>query len=185
MPALKNLRHERFVREYLANGGYGARAYTAVYGRNGHTAETNASELLRKTELQHRIAELSRPAERKAKLDAAALLDEMADVLADAKRAEQHGTRVSAATLAARLQGMLIDRVEVNAGGFASCKSPSEVIDALLVDMSAPDLLDLFSRMSELVAARAATEATVVAPSRRRPDETSCALEARRPGKRF
>jgi hypothetical protein len=42
------------------------------------SAEVLASKILRKVEVQERLAELSRPAERKAKLDAAALIDEWA-----------------------------------------------------------------------------------------------------------
>ncbi len=62
MAILKNARHERFAQN-LAKGMSATEAYTkAGYKSTGHAAEANGARLMRKDEVQARVAELMAPA---------------------------------------------------------------------------------------------------------------------------
>lgn len=139
---LRNLKRERFCQEILRNGGNATQAYSAIYGKTGHVAESAGSRMLNFVDVQGRLSELSQPKERKARLDAASLLDEMASVIADAKASQQHGVRVTAATLAAKIQGMLTDKLEIGPpGAFSTDLPPDEIARRMLNDAPLPDLL--------------------------------------------
>ncbi len=62
MPVLKNARHERFAQN-ITKGMSATKAYTkAGYKSTGHAAEANGARLMRKDEVQARVAELMAPA---------------------------------------------------------------------------------------------------------------------------
>ncbi len=62
MPVLKNARHERFAQN-ITKGMSATKAYTkAGYKSTGHAAEANGARLMRKDEVQARVAELTAPA---------------------------------------------------------------------------------------------------------------------------
>ena len=61
---------------------------------------------------------------------------------------------------------MFINRLEIgSAGEFSVCKSPEAVIDALLVDMNASDVIEQLDNMREMVVRRAADAAATIAPA--------------------
>ena len=53
-----NVQQERFVAEFVANGGNGTQAYQSVYNSDKDTARANSSRLLRKPEVQVRLKEI-------------------------------------------------------------------------------------------------------------------------------
>ena len=53
-----NVQQERFVVEFVANGGNGTLAYQSVYNSDKDTARANSSRLLRKPEVQARLKEI-------------------------------------------------------------------------------------------------------------------------------
>ncbi len=62
MAILKNARHEKFAQN-LARGMSATKAYAKVgYKSTGHAAEANGARLMRKDEVQARVAELMAPA---------------------------------------------------------------------------------------------------------------------------
>src|SRR5215472_11588624 len=77
MPTLKNPRHESFARRVAEGDTSATGAYREGYASTGHGAEVNASKLLRKTEVQARIAELQAAAAKKTIVSVASLLDEL------------------------------------------------------------------------------------------------------------
>jgi Terminase small subunit len=59
MAALKNMRHERFIREYLKTDFNGAEAYRRVYPRHRpDIAKVSACRLLTQANLQRRLREV-------------------------------------------------------------------------------------------------------------------------------
>ena len=59
MPRLKNIRQEKFSREYVTNSGNGTQAYLSAYpGVQNNSANVNSSQLLTKTNVKERITEL-------------------------------------------------------------------------------------------------------------------------------
>lgn len=53
-----NVQQERFVVEFVANGGNGTLAYQSVYNSDKGTGRANSSRLLRKPEVQARLKEI-------------------------------------------------------------------------------------------------------------------------------
>lgn len=76
---LKNARHERFAMEYIvdlnATQAYARAGYTA----KGNAAEVNAARLLRKAQVQARIAELNAERAERTKIDADWVLQRLSE----------------------------------------------------------------------------------------------------------
>lgn len=76
---LKNARHERFAQEYLVDlvavQAYARASYTA----KGNAAEVNAARLLRKAQVQARIAELQAERAERTKIDADWVLQRLSE----------------------------------------------------------------------------------------------------------
>jgi hypothetical protein len=126
-----------FCQNLVRNAKHGmnlTRAYIASgYEGRGHVAESGGSRLMSYVEIQMRVDELARPAVRKAQITIESLLGELETTIADAREAKQHSVVVRSLELAAKLVGLLKDRVEVGRPGeFDDCSSPQEVIDRLL-----------------------------------------------------
>jgi phage terminase small subunit len=76
MPALKNVRHERFAQE-VAQGKSAGEAYRlAGYRAANHSAETAGPRLLKNVQIQHRIVQLQQKVARKAEITLESLLQE-------------------------------------------------------------------------------------------------------------
>ena len=113
MPALKNLRHESFVREYL-KCGVGADAYQRAYPRAArNTAGRNAWYLLnRNTKVPARLAELHQEALKRSDITIDRILTDYQEALDLAKAQQRPGDIINAATAQAKLVGLFRDRGE-------------------------------------------------------------------------
>ena len=60
-------KHEAFAQR-IANGDAASRAYAAVYGKKGATAEVNGSRLLRNAKVKARVCELQKENERRSRM---------------------------------------------------------------------------------------------------------------------
>jgi hypothetical protein len=108
MPPLSN-RHEAFCR-FLAEGLSITESYErAGYKRNrGNSARLNANERIRA-----RVAELQQEAAKASEVTIASICKELDEANAVAKAKGQAAAMVSAATLRAKLAGLMVERVEV------------------------------------------------------------------------
>ena len=131
MPALRNLRHEAFVREYLA-GGVVTDAYAAVYKRaSRRTAAVNGSALLKRhAPVRARLAELQAEWLKKSDITIERILTDYQEALDLAKAQQRPNDIVNAATAQAKLVGLLKDRVE-NTVNIDENMSPEDIIKAV------------------------------------------------------
>jgi len=189
MPELRNARHELFAQmlvEGKKHGWSNGAAYSrAGYRAEGRAAEVNASRLINANGngIAARGQEIVGAGAKRAEVTVASLLDELDEVLSGALGEKQYAAARAAIDSKARLKGLFVDRISIEEGGvFSSCRSPEAVVDQLLIDMEPQDLLDLFARMSEMVAARASEQAVMVTPARKT-DEAAKALHLFKPGK--
>jgi len=150
MPTLKNPRHESFARRVAEGDTSATGAYREGYASTGHGAEVNASKLLRKTEVQARIAELQAAAAKKTIVSVASLLDELEAARAAATSAEQHSAATSAIIAKAKLVGLMRERVEV-IGGFERCGTASEVAAMLIEQLGDQDPFALLDELREAI----------------------------------
>jgi hypothetical protein len=134
MPAL-SAKHEQFVQLIVRGTRYGwtqGEAYQRAGFRSvGHAAEVCASRLLKKADIQARLAELSAPAFKKAQVTVESLLAELEANIAGATAAQQHGAVNGSVQLMAKLRGLLTDRIEVGGAGAFSPASVDEVIESV------------------------------------------------------
>ncbi|MDN5003905.1 terminase small subunit [Bradyrhizobium sp. GCM10027634] len=129
---LKNARRERFCQE-ITSGASAAEAYRRAYGSNGDTAKVNGSRLLTFADVNGRLSELRAPVARQARVTVQSLLDELRLTIEAARKAEQHGVVVSSLTLAAKLTGLLTERLEVSARGpLQHLTTEAEVLEDLV-----------------------------------------------------
>jgi hypothetical protein len=169
MPPLKNQKHENFCRLTLEGSRFGwtqADIYKkAGYRAAGHSAEMAASRLMKKDDIRGRIAELGAPAVRKTRITIESLLDELRQTIDDARAAKQHTVVVSSLTLAARLVGLLTEKVEIGRrGSFTACNSIEEVLDKMVEDSAddIPGTLVILDQMREALMRAAADRAIVI-----------------------
>jgi hypothetical protein len=168
MSQLANTKHENFCRLTIEGAKYGstqADIYKrAGYRADGHSAEMAASRLMKKDEIRRRLAELTAPATRKARITAESLLTELEEARAGAVSAEQYGAATAAITAKAKLAGLMIDRMEVGGPGeFADCDTAEQVIDKLIDAYPSPaEALASFEELRSLLVERAGDQAVVV-----------------------
>lgn len=135
MAALNNHRHEAFARE-LAKGAPASAAYKAAgYSATGNSAEVNASRLIRNTKVQARVKELQQLASTRTELTVAKLTE---DLLRLAKAGEafntESGTNAARQCImdAAKLNGMIVDKVQSENVNYAVSAEPVEDPDEWL-----------------------------------------------------
>jgi hypothetical protein len=132
MPAL-SAKHEQFVQLVVRGTRYGwtqGEAYQRAGFRSvGHAAEVCASRLLKKADIQARLAELSAPAFKKAQVTVESLLAELEANIAGATAAQQHGAVNGSVQLMAKLRGLLTDRVEIGGPGAFAPSTVEEVLE--------------------------------------------------------
>ncbi len=172
MPILKNSRRELFAQNVIKgarNGWSQAEVYLrSGYKARGHAAEVAASRLLKFDEVRMRVDELMRPAIRKSRITIESLLAELETTIADARKAKQHSVVVRSLELAARLAGLLREKIEVGSPDeFAACATKEQVVDKLIADAGSPAvLIDELHEIIIMIEERAATMALDVKPKR-------------------
>jgi hypothetical protein len=116
MPQLKP-RTELFVQTYVRGARDGVTARQAhisagFKGRDG-VADACASRLLSSEKVQARIAELTKPMTRKTQISVDSLTAEVQETIASAKAKGQNAVVLKGVELAAKLHGMLRERVDI------------------------------------------------------------------------
>src|SRR4029453_5113179 len=131
MPALKNIRHEKFVREYLKSDFNGAEAYRRVYPqRKPLEARFSASRLLTSGNVKRRLAEVQMALLKKADITVDRILNEYEEARLLAVEQGKPEAMLSASEKKAKLVGLLVDRREVgNAGEFEQLTDISEILE--------------------------------------------------------
>ena len=132
MGILTNPRHERFA-QALFEGKTADQAYVkAGYSEN----RGNASRLKANENVLARLTELQSEAAANSEVTVASICRELDEANAVAKAKGQAAAMVSAATLRAKLAGLMVERVEVgNPGDFDGCKGFTDIADKMIEDM--------------------------------------------------
>jgi Terminase small subunit len=137
MPALRNLRHERFARAFIKTN-VAARAYAQAgyIATTRSSLDTCASRLLRHAQVKRRIAELRKQMAARNRISLDSLLDDLAADRALARELGQPAAAISATMNQARLVGLLVDRKESRKlGDFAELPSEAEVLAMLRAEL--------------------------------------------------
>lgn len=114
-------------------------AYRSAYNAENMKPETvqkRASELMGDGEVAGRVAELRAPVIAKVQYGLQEAMQEAAEAFEVAKAKDNGGAMVAAATLRAKLNGLLVDRKEVRTGpldgmDFESVQAMHDAIDAI------------------------------------------------------
>jgi hypothetical protein len=126
MPALKNQRHEKFVLA-LFEGKSASEAYVIAGFK---PCRQNASRLMAKDDIRQRLAELQTETAATAKVTLQSIYRELDDACAVAKSKHQAQAMVSAASMKAKLAGLLTERVEIGGpGSFDGLTTKAEIVD--------------------------------------------------------
>jgi hypothetical protein len=132
MGILTNPRHERFA-QALFEGETADEAYVkAGYAKNrGNASRLKANEIV-----LARLTELQAEAASKSKVTVESICRELDEANAVAKAKGQAAAMVSAATLRAKLAGLMVERVEVgNPSDFDNCEGFTDIADKMIEDM--------------------------------------------------
>ena len=136
MPVLQRARHERFVREYVKNGGNGAEAYRktwlAISGKplkHPNSAAVIASRLLTYPSVRRRYREIQAQMAKRADITIEKVLTDYQWAIDAAKSQGKAGEVVQAASAQAKIVGLLRDRLETgNVGDFENLENISDII---------------------------------------------------------
>jgi phage terminase small subunit len=137
MPALTNIRRERFVRHYIKTG-IASQAYKAAgYVANTRGAlDSSAYNLLRMPEVKSRIAEVRRQMTYRTRITLESLLAELAQDRELARRVDQPSAAIQATVVQAKLVGLMVDRKENGApGDFAGLTTVDEIVAKARVEL--------------------------------------------------
>lgn len=139
MAALKNIRHEMFVREYIRNGGLGGQAYRKVskqYPRkitgvnNPGSYRVVACQLRKRPDIQQREQELRDKMAKKSDITMEKVLTDIQEALNLARSQAKPNDMVNAVMAQAKLVGLLRDRVETGGvGDFDGMENISEILE--------------------------------------------------------
>lgn len=129
--------HELFLREYIRNGGNGAKAYEHIrpgLAREGYRVQ--AARLMARPDIRNRYEILLERHMRRVDITIEKILGDYQDALEMAKSLDKPGDVVSAATAQAKLVGLLRERVEAGqVGDFDNMADVSQVIEAIERDV--------------------------------------------------
>jgi phage terminase small subunit len=139
MPALDNIRHERFARHWIKTGVASVAYQKAGYvNKTRNARDVNACRLLSQTKVQRRIRELKHQMAARNRVTVDSLLQDLADDRALARDLGQPGAAIQATQLSAKLVGLLVDRKESGApGDFAGLQSADEVLALVTTELGA------------------------------------------------
>ncbi len=112
MPALTNVKHERFARAITKGLTQGEAYISAGYDVERLVADACSSRLLRKANIQARIVELQNKGAERAEVSIQSLIQEAADIQDAALEAGQHSAAVAALTAKAKLSGLWVEKTE-------------------------------------------------------------------------
>jgi hypothetical protein len=127
----------------MAQGLSQAEVYKLAGGKAKTTraAEVLASRFLQRPDVQHRLAEIGRPATKKAEIDTEHYLRRFDRIYEGAIQDAEYGHATRANELSAKMTGHLIDRAEIKASvEFSELSSVEDVLDAMLQDFGDGDL---------------------------------------------
>jgi hypothetical protein len=189
MPALKNVRYEKFCQNIATSPKTGwpqGRCYVeAGFKTADRSADACAARLLTRANIQARIAELVEPTVRKTRATVDSLASQFDAVFDGAMSAAQFSAAGAAAAAKSKLLGFMRERLEVGGvGQFDQCQSPEEVIEALLTHHESPAAaLAQLDELRAMIEAYASSHAVVISPEpgRPRPDEAALSLAYLRP----
>lgn len=128
MPALPNLRHERFAKN-MALGMSQAEAYRKAGYKSGtpRSAWTGGSLLVRNQKVSGRIYELLSKSETKLVVDRNTMTEVFTDLLHSARTAGNYNAAKGAADSLAKLHGLMIDRKETGRPGDFSAMADDQL----------------------------------------------------------
>ena len=108
MPALKNGKHEKFVKEIFIGNKNNADAYRAVYGeqQSVFAASASANRLLKSAKIIARISELQAQVAEKHEITVDSMIKQFAETAAEAKAEKQYGPAMAGLTAIAKLAGI-------------------------------------------------------------------------------
>ena len=153
MPALPNQKHEQFCQLIFAGARYGWTQGTcymkAGYRSIGHSAETNASKLLKKAVIQQRLAELGGNGARKAKITADSLIGKLDIVFDGSVQEKQFSAAGRAVETQGKLAGLMIDRTEVGRPGEFDGLQTAEEVLAVVEQELGPETRELLAAALE------------------------------------
>jgi phage terminase small subunit len=151
MPALRNIRHERFAR-YWMRTGVAAQAYAkAGYEtKPGRPTISAASRLLTHVDVQRRIRELRKQMAGRHRITVNTLLQDLADDRALARTLGQPSAAIAATQLTAKLVGLLVDRRERGQpGDFANLQTEEEVLAMVRAELGDASALVLAAQLAK------------------------------------
>jgi Terminase small subunit len=139
MPVLKNIRHEKFIREYLKTDFNGAEAYRRVYPRHRpDIACVSASQLLRVPKVKARLREVQEAIIKRSDITVDKILTEYEDARQLAIAQQKPEAMLNASEKKAKLVGLLVDRREVgNVGDFEQMTDISQILEKVREDAGA------------------------------------------------
>ena len=139
MPALKNMRHERFIREYLKTDFNGAEAYRRVYPRHRpDIACVSACQLLRVPKVKARLQEVQEAIIKRSDITVDKILTEYEQARQLAIAQEKPEAMLNASEKKAKLVGLLVDRREIGkAGDFEQMTDISQILEKVREDAGA------------------------------------------------
>lgn len=118
MTAKLTAKQEAFC-QAIVSGMSQADAYRAAYNASNMkppSVQVNASKLMANAKVALRVKELRAPVMEELRYDLKAAMEEAKEAFEVAKRKENGGAMVAAATLRAKLNGLLVDRSEIRTG---------------------------------------------------------------------
>jgi hypothetical protein len=167
MPQLRP-RRESFCQAIIRsakNGASIAKCYeSAGYKTTGHASEVGASRLMSFDEVKGRLDELARPIMRKTAFTLETLSAEVAQTIADARKAGQHSTVIKGLELASKLHGLLTTKIDVE-HSFADRAEAFQMIGKRHGEEVAAILREALERGADAVIERRAMRARDVSPS--------------------
>lgn len=152
MPALANIRHERFVRAWVKTGNAAQSYLKAGYKpTTRNSLDASACQLLRSPKVKSRIGEVKRAVSYKTRVGLETLLARAEEARALAMATDQPAAAIQATTLQAKLLGLLVEKRETGQpGDFAHLETQAEIVDKVRADVGDKEADALASVLSRL-----------------------------------
>lgn len=177
MSQLRNIRHERFIREVFKANGNATEAYRRVYPNvePKNSARAAAARLLASDSIKRRFWEVHRDMVKRSDITVDKILTDYQRAMDKADALDKPGDVTNAATAQAKLVGLLIDRREIgNAGEYDSMTS----VEAILQRVSETEGPEVARAMARAFGVELQAETSEAKPTEPEPSEL---LEANPP----